>query len=261
MSFLNLSAGRIEYKWFGTDKNSDAQTLVFLHDGIGCLSLWRDFPSQVAEATECRAFVFSRFGYGCSSAIKLPRPVHFMHDEALQILPEILELAQINNPILIGHSDGGSIALIYAASKFGNNVRALIMEAPHVFVEDLTVQSIAQAGKDYRHGDLKQKLQRHHGENVDVAFWGWNQVWLNPQFRSWNIENCLPDVNCPVLVIQGEQDQFGTQKQVDAISKQCSASVQTVTFSDCKHTPHRQQPALTLDSMVRFILKVKQGRV
>jgi pimeloyl-ACP methyl ester carboxylesterase len=256
VSYLNLQNGRIEYEWFGADENPNAQTLVFLHDGIGCLSLWRDFPARVAEATNCRAFVFSRFGYGNSSPINLPRPVHFMHDEAFQVLPELLAAAHITNPIFIGHSDGASIALIYSAK---NNVPALILEAPHVFVEDLTVQSIAQAGEDYRHGDLKQKLQRHHGENVDVAFWGWNQVWLNPEFGSWNIENFLPQVKCPILVIQGKEDQFGTQKQVESISKQCSGPVQTVMLPNCKHTPHREQPVQTFDAMVNFIQKVKRA--
>ena len=256
MPFLNLSGGRIEYEWYGPNEN--AQTLVFLHDGIGCLSLWRDFPARVAEATGCGAFVFSRFGYGNSSPIVLPRPVRFMHEEALQVLPELFAAATINNPILIGHSDGASIAIIYAATT---KVPALILEAPHVFVEDLTVQSIALAGEDYRHTDLKQKLQRYHGENVDVAFWGWNQVWLNPEFRSWNIENYLPNVKCPVLVIQGEEDQFGTQKQVESISKQCSAPVETVMLSNCKHTPHREQPAQTFEAMVTFIQKVNKGEL
>jgi pimeloyl-ACP methyl ester carboxylesterase len=252
LAFLEIDGRKIEYSWFG---NGNAHTLVFLHDGIGCLSLWRDFPARVAEATDSRAFVFSRFGYGLSDPVKLPRPVHFMHDEALQILPKIITAMEIENPILIGHSDGGSISLIYAATHYGKNVRALILEAPHVFVEELTAQSIFEAGEDYRKGTLRERLERHHGKNVDVAFWGWNQVWLNPAFRTWNIEEYLPNVKCPVLVIQGAQDNFGTIKQVETISKKCN-SVQTLILQDCKHTPHKEQPDATFTAVVNFIQSI-----
>ena len=253
MSHLNLTHGKIEYAWFG--ENQTDATLVFLHDGIGCLSLWRDFPARIAEATGCKAFVYSRYGYGLSDPISLPRPVRFMHDEALTILPEILDAAQIKNPILIGHSDGGSIALIYAATHHENKVPALILEAPHVFVEAVTVQSIFESGEEYRNGTLKSRLERYHGNNVDNAFWGWNRVWLDPAFRSWNIEEYLPNVNCPVLVIQGKQDNFGTLRQVDAIATQCSGKVETLILEDCKHTPHKEQQNATFDAMLNFVQK------
>jgi pimeloyl-ACP methyl ester carboxylesterase len=254
MPHLILTHGKIEYAWFGENKNNPA--LIFLHDGIGSLSLWRDFPARVAEATGCRAFVYSRFGYGQSDPIDLPRPVHFMHDEALTVLPEIFEAAQITDSILIGHSDGGSISLIYAASEFGKNIRALVLEAPHVFVEEITVQSIYKAGEEYRNGNLKQRLERHHHKNVDIAFWGWNKVWLDPDFRSWNIEKYLPGVKCPILVVQGKQDQFGTMRQVEAILAQCSGKVETLILADCKHTPHKEQQNATFDAMVNFIRKI-----
>ena len=226
---------------------------MLLHDGLGCLSLWRDFPARIADATKCRTFVYSRFGYGESDPIDLPRPVRFMHDEALKILPAILEVANIKLPILVGHSDGGSIAMIYAGSELGGNVHSLILEAPHVFVEDITVQSIYEAGQEYLHGNLKQRLQRYHGQNVDVAFWGWNRIWLDPEFRSWNIEDYLPRINKPVLAIQGEDDNFGTSLQIQSISKQCAGDVQTAFLPKCAHTPHREQPELTLELMVNFI--------
>ena len=216
--YLTVLGQKVEYAWHGPE-SSDLPTLVFLHDGLGCLSLWRDFPARVADATQCRTFVYSRFGYGESDPIDLPRPVRFMHDEALKTLPAILAAANIKLPILVGHSDGGSIAMIYAGSEFGGNVLSLILEAPHVFVEDITVQSIYEAGQEYLHGNLKQRLQRYHGKNVDVAFWGWNRVWLDPEFRSWNIEEYLPRIHKPVLAIQGEDDNFGTSLQIQSISE------------------------------------------
>jgi pimeloyl-ACP methyl ester carboxylesterase len=217
--------------------------------------LWRDFPTRVADATNCRAFVYSRFGYGNSDPVELPRPVRFMHDEGLEILPAILRAAKIERPILIGHSDGASIALIYAGSEFGGNVHGLILEAPHVFVEDITVQSIFEAGQDYLHGNLKERLQRYHGRNVDVAFWGWNRVWLDPDFRSWNIEEYLPKIHIPVLAIQGNDDNFGTSLQIQSISNHCKGKVQTAFLPNCAHTPHRDQTELTFELMVNFIRK------
>lgn len=169
------------------------------------------------------------------------------------VLPAVLAAVKIQEPIFIGHSDGGSIALIYAGSEFGANVHSLILEAPHVFVEDLTVQSIYEAGQEYVHKGLKDKLQRYHGENVDVAFWGWNQVWLDPDFRSWNIEEYLPRVHKPVLAIQGIDDNFGTSLQIESIAKLCAGEVQTAFLPKCAHTPHREEPELTLELMVNFI--------
>ncbi len=250
---LNVLNRNIEYAWHGPE-SSDLPTLVFLHDGLGCVSLWRDFPARVADATKCRTFVYSRFGYGESDPIDLPRPVRFMHDEALNVLPAILAITKIERPILIGHSDGGSIAMIYAGSEFGGDVHSLILEAPHVFVEDITVQSIYEAGQEYLHGNLKQRLQRYHGQNVDIAFWGWNRVWLDPEFRSWNIEEYLPRIHKPVLAIQGENDNFGTSMQIQSISKQCAGNVQTAFLPKCAHTPHRDQPELAFELMVNFVL-------
>jgi pimeloyl-ACP methyl ester carboxylesterase len=252
IKYLTLFGRQIEYSWYGPD-SSDLPTLVFLHDGLGCLSLWRDFPARVAWSTGCRTFVYSRFGYGNSDPVDLPRPVQFMHDEALNVLPAILEAVNIERPILIGHSDGGSIALIYSGSELGKNVHSIILEAPHVFVEDITVKSIYEAGQEFLHGNLKQRLERYHGKNVDNAFWGWNQVWLNPEFRSWNIEEYLPHIHRPVLAIQGADDNFGTSLQIESISKQCPGNVQTAFLLKCAHTPHREQPELTFELMVNFV--------
>jgi pimeloyl-ACP methyl ester carboxylesterase len=218
-----------------------APTLVFLHEGLGSVSGWRDFPAQLARATGCAAIVQSRAGYGRSPVKPGPWPVAFMHDEARA-------LAVDPDSILVGHSDGGSIALLYAAT---HPVRGLILEAPHVFVEDETVASIALLGDELRPG-----LGRHH-DHADALFDAWREVWLSPEFRRWNIEECLPRVRAPTLVIQGEDDQYGTVAQVDAIRRQLGAPCQTLLLPECGHGPHREQPARTLAAMAAFVQSIK----
>jgi pimeloyl-ACP methyl ester carboxylesterase len=251
---MRLCAGeyQLEYTWYGPPPE-DAPTLVFLHEGLGCVSLWHDFPERVAAAVGCGALVYSRAGYGKSDAIALPRPVSFMHDEALITLPQVLDAASVREAILVGHSDGGSIALIHAGSGKAEAVCGLILEAPHVFVEETGLKSIARAADRYENGELRRSLQRHHGENVDCAFWGWNKVWLDPMFQSWNIEEYLPNIRVPVLIIQGENDEYGTMRQVEAVRRGCQGVVESVIFSDCGHSPHRDQPMSTLDVITSFI--------
>jgi len=251
---LRLKAGghELEYVWHGPPPRK-APTLVFLHEGLGCVSLWRDFPAQAAEATGCGALVYSRAGYGASDPVELPRPISFMHNEALTTLPQVLAATGVREAILVGHSDGGSIALIYAGGARATEVRGLVLEAPHVFVEDLSVESIARAAENYERGDLRRGLARYHGENVDCAFWGWNKVWLDPQFRSWNIEEYLPGIKAPVLVLQGENDEYGTLRQVEAIERGCRARVESRILSDCGHSPHRDQPERTLAAIRSFV--------
>jgi pimeloyl-ACP methyl ester carboxylesterase len=251
---LHLLAGgrRLEYEWRGAGPDA-APTLVFLHEGLGCVTMWRDFPARLAEATGLRALVYSRAGYGGSDPVPLPRPLRFMHDEALVVLPQVLAATGIREAILVGHSDGGSIALIHAGGAPASAVLALILEAPHVFVEDLSVRSIAQAAASYQQGDLRRGLARHHGDNVEVAFWGWSRAWLDPGFRSWNIEEYLPGVRCPVLVIQGQDDEYGTLAQIDAIEAGCGGPVHRLMLADCGHSPHRQQPEVTLAVMADFV--------
>ena len=251
---MRLRAGghQLEYAWHGPPPG-EAPTLVFLHEGLGCVSMWRDFPARVAAATQCGALVYSRAGYGNSEPVTLPRPVSFMHDEALITLPEVLDATGVREAILVGHSDGGSIALIYAGSSAAaGRGRGLILEAPHVFVEDVSVESIARAAAEYESGRLKRRLERHHGGNVECAFWGWNRVWLDPAFRSWNIETCLAGVRVPVLVIQGEEDEYGTLRQVEAIERGCRGPVRRVILADCGHAPHRDQPGRTLEAITSF---------
>ena len=226
---------------------------MFLHEGLGSVSMWRDFPKRVVEATGCGALVYSRAGYGDSDPVELPRTVRFMHDEALITLPKVLDALSIREAILVGHSDGGSIALIHAGGTRDARVRGLILEAPHVFVEEHGIKRISAIALEYRNGDLRRRLKRHHGRNVDCAFWGWNGVWLDPEFRSWNIEEYLPQINVPVMVIQGVDDQYGTWRQVEAIERGSAGHVRTTLFKDCGHSPHRDQPEATLRAVIEFL--------
>ncbi|MGZ6143423.1 MAG: alpha/beta fold hydrolase [Myxococcales bacterium] len=224
-------------------------TLVLLHEGLGSLGLWRDFPQKLVEATGLGAFVYSRAGYGKSDPAPLPRPVRYMHDEA-ELLPDILAKAGVKDPILVGHSDGASIAIIYAGN--GNPARALILEAPHVFTEESGLQSIAKMRELYATTDLRQKLARWHA-NVDAAFNGWNGAWLNPDFRKWNLEEFLPRISQPILIIQGKDDEYGTEKQIKAIKTQAKGRVETVLLDQCGHSPHRDQPERTLAAIAGFV--------
>ncbi|HEX4966497.1 MAG TPA: alpha/beta hydrolase [Thermoanaerobaculia bacterium] len=242
---------RLEIRWIGPPPE-EAPTLVFLHEGLGSVSLWRDFPDRLAERTGWGALIYSRAGYGKSASAPLPRPVRFMHDEA-EVLGEVLAKLAIRDCILVGHSDGASIALIYSGSHPAPGLRGLILEAPHVFTEPHGLASIARIGEQYRTTDLRDRLARHHGDNVDVAFRGWNDVWLNPDFRAWDIEEYLPGVQVPILILQGEDDEYGTWKQVEAIQRQAGGPVEAIALANCGHSPHREQPERTLEAMAGFV--------
>ena len=250
---LVVGGRRLEYAWHGP-RPGEAPTLVFLHEGLGSVSLWRDFPRRLAERTGCGALVYSRAGYGRSDAgAPLPWPVSFMHEEAAA-LEEVLDRASVVEAALGGHSDGGSIAIIHAGSHPGVRVRALVLLAPHVFVEEMGLRSIEDAAHRFRSGDLRRGLERHHGPNVDGAFWGWNGVWLDPAFKSWNIEEFLPRIHQPVLVVQGEDDPYGTLGQVDAIARGCAGPVERLVLPQCAHAPHREQTERTLEAAAAFLL-------
>ena len=252
MLTLTANGRELEYMWYGQPRVK-RPTIVFLHEGLGCVTTWGDFPLLLAEATRCRALSYSRAGYGDSDPISLPRPLRFMHDEAMVTLPQVLEAAGVRQSILFGHSDGASIALIHAATAKPGSVRGLIVEAPHVFVEDLTVQSIAALADEYLAGNLKFTLERHHGRNVECAFWGWKTAWLDPAFRNWNIEEYLPRIEVPVLIIQGEDDEYGTTKQVEAIQRGVAGSVTKLMLPNCGHTPHRSRPQDIVNIVMSFI--------
>jgi pimeloyl-ACP methyl ester carboxylesterase len=256
MPFTKAQGHRIEYDIIG-DASSGAPTLVFLHEGLGSLALWRDFPAKVARAAGCRALVYSRYGYGQSDPITGPRGVRFMHDEALLALPELLDQLEVVKPVLFGHSDGASIALIHAGSGC-RPVAGVIAMAPHVFVEDVTVRSIEVARRTYQTTDLRDKLRRYHAD-PDSAFWGWNDAWLDPEFRGWNIEEFLPSITVPVLAIQGADDEYGTMAQVDGIAR-LAADVETLRLDRCGHSPHRDRAEAVIEAAERFLGRPRRGQ-
>jgi pimeloyl-ACP methyl ester carboxylesterase len=218
--------------------------------------MWRDFPDRLAAATGWGAFVYSRAGYGASDPCALPRPLTYMHDEARIVLPELLRAAELRDVVLVGHSDGASIAIIAAGEGTCPGLRGLALEAPHVFCEDISVRSIAAAAEAFAKGDLRQRLKRHHGANVDCAFWGWNRAWLDPDFRAWNIEQFLPGISVPAVVIQGADDEYGTMAQVRAIEAKIGGTVGVAVFEKCGHSPHRDRPDEVLETMAAFIRRL-----
>ena len=230
-----------------------APDLVLLHEGLGSISHWKDFPARVNAATGCPVTVYSRYGSGNSDPLTEPHAVSYMHDEALRSMPDLLGQLEIVDPILVGHSDGASIALIYAGAH--NRVRGLVLLAPHVFVEDLSVASIAAAKTNFETTNLREKLARHH-RDAGSTFWGWNQIWLHPAFRRWNIEEYLPRITCPILAIQGLDDQYGTMAQVHAIARQSGGPVEIISFAECRHSPQRDQPEAVLAAIASFVKQI-----
>ncbi len=248
--FIQAAGHRLEYQLIPAHQ-LDRPTLVFLHEGLGSVAMWRDFPVKVAAATGCRTLVYSRYGYGQSDVLAAPFGVRYMHDEALAALPELLDKLAIDHPVLIGHSDGGSIALIHAGGS-GRAVAGLFLMASHVFVEDISVTSIAQAKVAFETTDLPKRLAKYH-RDAAKTFWGWNDIWLHPDFRAWNIEEYLPEITCPVLALQGLDDEYGTLAQVEAVRAQAAGEVGVLELADCRHSPHKDQPEATLAAMAGFI--------
>lgn len=246
---LEVVGRRLEAAWLGPPPDA-APAIVFLHEGLGSLDLWRDFPAAVVERTGCGALVWSRAGYGRSEPCDLPRPIEYMHEEA-RLLPEILRQAGVREHVLLGHSDGASIALIHAGACAEPGLKGLVLEAPHVFVEATNLDSIARTVEAYRTGDLRARLARRHA-HVDVAFHGWADAWLDPRFRAWNIEAFLPALRVPSIVLQGAEDEYGTRAQADAIARQAGAAVEVVMLSPCGHAPHRDRREAALEAVARF---------
>ena len=225
-------------------------TIVLLHEGLGSVAMWKDFPQRLAERTRCAVVAYSRAGYGASDPAALPREPEYMHCEAQTVLPELLAALGIERPVLFGHSDGASIALIYAGTHPAG-ARGLVLEAPHVFVEDLTVRSIAAAKDAWTLTALRERLARYHTD-VDAAFRGWNDIWLDPRFRHWNIEEYADRVRVPVLVVQGEADEYGTLAQVESITSRV-ACAETMLVPGAGHSPHRDAPDAVLDRVAAFV--------
>ena len=254
MALVEIAGHRLEIERLEGERGRPV--LVFLHEGLGCVARWRDFPRAVAEATGCPAIVSSRLGYGRSDPVTRPRPLGFMHDEARRALPALLEHEGVDDAVLVGHSDGASIALIHAG-EIGRGVRGLVAMAPHVFVEDVCVTSIAALRADYEEPatEVKRKLARHHAD-VDGAFYGWADAWLDPAFRGWDLTGILPGVGVPVTVIQGEDDAYGTLGQVDAVCRLVRGPSERVVLPACGHVPQRDRREETLAAIVRLVQRV-----
>ena len=252
---VELPWGPLEYRALNWDGRDAARpVLVFLHEGLGAAAHWKDFPDAIAAATGLPAIVYSRYGYGGSGPAALPRPVSYMHEEGRRVLPALLAALCIARPIPVGHSDGASIALLYAAIA-GAPLPGLILEAPHVFVEELSLTGIRDAKIAYERGGLKAALSRWH-EDVEGAFRGWNDIWLSPAFRDWNIEEALPAIRCPILQIQGADDAYGSAAQLDAIRDGAGGPVRTVLLPDCGHAPHRDQRRAVERAMIEFVNEI-----
>jgi pimeloyl-ACP methyl ester carboxylesterase len=250
MAFLKVAGRTLSYEWVGEERGQPA--LVFLHEGLGSIRQWRDFPARVAAATGARALVYDRYGYGQSDVLQEPRrTVQFMHQEGLESLPALLSALEIQEPILVGHSDGASIALIHAGA--GHEVRGVVAMAPHVFIEPICLSSIAKASQTFESTDLPQRLGRYH-RDARKTFYGWADVWLDPQFKGWDIrDDYLPKVGCPVLAIQGHDDEYGTMAQLDEIEARVAAPCTLLKLENCGHSPFRDQPAAVL-SAIRKVL-------
>jgi len=249
MHFANLDGRSIEYAAILADAASPS-TMVFLHEGLGSVTLWRDFPGKVARRLGTPAFVYSRFGYGQSDGLRARRTPQFMHEEALEVLPRLLDQLGIECPLLIGHSDGASIALIHAAMS-GRPVRGLVCMAPHVFVEPVCVESIAKIRETYRTTDLRQRLAKYHAR-VDDAFLGWADIWLEPEFLNWSIEDLIGRIEPPMLLIQGRDDEYGTLAQLDRIEALANGPTTRLVLDNCGHSPHRDQEAAALEAIAAF---------
>ena len=233
--------------------------LVFLHEGLGSIAQWRDFPEALVQRTGLPALLYDRQGHGRSDPLSAPRTPHYLHHEALEVLPRVLEQCRVAEAILVGHSDGGSIALLFA-SACAERTRGAITEAAHVFVEDETLAGIREAGEAWRSTRLAEKLARFHGEKTHALFHAWHDTWLAPEFRDWDLEDCLGSIRCPLLVIQGAEDQYATPAQVEAIAAQVSGPVETLLVPHCAHIPHHEARQPVLEAMARFIQSVIESR-
>lgn len=251
---LAISPHSLEYRMLGPRPHA-APTIVMLHEGLGCVGLWGDFPDKLQKATGAGVFVYSRAGYGQSSPVALPRPLTYMHDEARDVLPALLDTIGFRRGVLLGHSDGASIAAIYAGTHQDHRVGGLVLIAPHFFTEDSGIASIAEAKRAYETADLRPRLARWH-KDVDNAFCGWNGAWLDPDFRRWDITEQLAYIRVPMLIVQGEDDQYGTLKQIEAAQEECYCPVEVALLKGAKHSPQREQPEATLGAITDFIANV-----
>jgi len=249
--FLDLPPLRLEYRMIGPRPDA-APTIVMLHEGLGSVGLWGSFADDIAAATGAGVFVYSRAGYGKSTGAKLPRTTAFLNEEARDVLPRVLQRIGFQRGLLLGHSDGASIATIYAGSVQDHRIRGLVLIAPHFFTEEIGLAEIARAGKSFASGALREKLGRWH-DDVDTAFRSWSEPWLNPEFRKWDITEALGYIRVPILIVQGDRDQYGTLKQIETANAECFCPVETAILPGIRHVPYREAPEATLTIVADFI--------
>ncbi len=255
--FLNAGGKRLEWGTFGPAPDGKP-VIVLLHEGLGCLALWRDFPQKLSEATGLSVFAYSRAGYGQSEASDLPLPLDYMTCEALDVLPEVLDEMGADQFFLMGHSDGATIAAIYAARLQDVRLRGVILMAPHFFAEDMGLAEIERAKVAYETTDLREKMGRYHAD-PDVAFYGWNGAWLDPGFRAWNVADVIDCINRAILVIQGREDQYGTLAQVEEITRRSQRAVSVAILEECRHAPHFDQTERVLAEVTAFTREYTRG--
>ena len=254
--FLKVGDIQLECASFGPAPDQ-APAIILLHDALGCLSLWRDFPQKLSDATGFGVFAYSRQGYGQSQAITLPRPLDFMTHEALGPLAALLDLIGFQRGILMGHSDGATISAIYAGSVADHRIRGLILMAPHFFTEPMGLAQIAQARTEFETTDLKDRLAKHHND-PEGAFLGWNDVWLDPGFAAWNVGDVIDYFRIPTLAIQGRDDPYGTLAQIEEVETRSYAPVDMVVIDDCKHAPHQEHPEVVLNAIADFTQRLER---
>lgn len=251
---LNLGSQELEFACYEVERGGPP-VIVLLHEGLGSVSLWKEFPAKLAAATGENVAVYSRAGYGESSPVELPRPLDYMQREAVEVLPRVLDALGFERGVLLGHSDGASIAAYYAGSVWDRRVRGLVLFAPHFFVEEMTVAEIERARERWRTTGLRMRLGRHH-RDADNAFLGWNGAWLDPEFRNWEITECLAYIRVPVLAVQGEADRYGTLAQVQAMERECMCPLETVVLPGAGHSPQFEAPEATLQATSGFVRHV-----
>jgi pimeloyl-ACP methyl ester carboxylesterase len=251
---LRIGGSDLEYRMIGPAPDH-APTIVMLHEGLGSAALWGDFPDRLQAATGAGVFLYSRAGYGASSPVPLPRPLDYMSIEALEVLPHVLEAIGFRTGLLLGHSDGASIAAIYAGGKSDHRVRGVVMIAPHFIVEDMGVAAIAETRTAYENAGLKARLARWHRQ-VDNAFYGWSDAWLDPAFRNWDISDHLAYIRVPVAILQGADDQYGTMRQVEIARGECYCPVDVTIIPGAGHSPHREAAEIALQSVADFTTRI-----
>lgn len=256
-NYINIHEKSLFYEFVNSDfLSSDSPVMVFLHEGLGCSKQWKGFHKEISDILKIPVLAYDRYGYGLSEEINEPRNPDFLEQEASSFLPEIFKKLKIQDhkKILFGHSDGGTIAIIYA-SLFPENVLGIITEAAHVFIEDITKKGLSATVEIYKNSKLREKLKKHHGKKTDSMFNSWTEVWLSPEMSDWNIEHFIPGIKCPVLAIQGENDNYGTYKQLESIRKKTSDKTQILFIPDCGHIPHHQAKETVKKASIEFINK------